>query len=144
MEIYLLCPELSEVDLRLTTLYCSRQRFSEKNNSVILKTLADFFLTRFVIRSSSLENQRQRQLKLLHCLVSRATYLAFDSIMAGTPREQWERLQVLLQNRSRQGGFRFRGVPSGGPLGALIFLGIAGYAFSASLFNGSSLFHQTG
>ncbi|KAN0078851.1 SPFH domain / Band 7 family domain containing protein [Elaphomyces granulatus] len=57
--------------------------------------------------------------------------------MAGNPREQWERLQVLLQNRSRQGGFRFRGVPGGGPLGALIFLGIAGYAFSTSLFNGS-------
>jgi prohibitin 2 len=60
--------------------------------------------------------------------------------MAGNPREQWERLQVLLQNRGRQGGFRFRGLPGAGPVGALVFLGIAGYAISASLFNGSSLF----
>lgn len=61
--------------------------------------------------------------------------------MAGNPREQWERLQVILQNRARRAGgggaFRF-GMPGGGgaPAAALAVLMLGGYALSQSLFNG--------
>lgn len=55
--------------------------------------------------------------------------------MSRIPKEQWERLQLILQNRTR-GGF-----PSGGPRGfgagaGLILLGIGGWAISNSLYNG--------
>lgn len=63
--------------------------------------------------------------------------------MAGSPREQWERLQVMLQNRARSGGgggggFRFGGggAPIGGPAIAIAVLVAGGYALSTSLFNG--------
>lgn len=62
--------------------------------------------------------------------------------MARNPREQWERLQVILQNRGSRGGFGFGGFPSGGGRGglglsgALILLGVGGWAISNSLFNG--------
>lgn len=62
--------------------------------------------------------------------------------MAGSPREQWERLQVMLQNRARAGGgggggFRFGGgAPMGGSALAIAVLVAGGYALSASLFNG--------
>lgn len=64
--------------------------------------------------------------------------------MAGNPREQWERLQVILQNRARRAGgggaFRF-GMPGGGgaPAAALAVLMLGGYALSQSLFNGRHL-----
>ncbi|KAL1970174.1 hypothetical protein VTN77DRAFT_6579 [Rasamsonia byssochlamydoides] len=61
--------------------------------------------------------------------------------MAGNPREQWERLQVILQNRARRagggGGFRF-GLPQAGgvgPTAAFAVLLLGGYALSESLFN---------
>jgi prohibitin 2 len=48
---------------------------------------------------------------------------------------------MILQNRGRRGGFQFKGLPNSGrgalgPAGALIFLGITGYALSTALFNG--------
>ncbi|KAL1993469.1 hypothetical protein VTN49DRAFT_3418 [Thermomyces lanuginosus] len=57
--------------------------------------------------------------------------------MAGNPREQWERLQVILQNRARRGG---GGMPFGNPFrggstAALVILALGGYALSNSLFN---------
>ncbi|RAO71854.1 uncharacterized protein BHQ10_007866 [Talaromyces amestolkiae] len=62
--------------------------------------------------------------------------------MSGSPREQWERLQVMLQNRARSGGgggggFRFGGggAPIGGPAIAIAVLVAGGYALSTSLFN---------
>lgn len=68
--------------------------------------------------------------------------------MARNPKEQWERLQVILQNRAGKGGFRFGGgFPGGGrggfgATGALIVLGLGGWALSNSLFNGEDvLFH---
>lgn len=62
--------------------------------------------------------------------------------MAGSPREQWERLQIILQNRARGGGGGFKfggGSPIGGPTVALIALIAGGYAFSTALFNGKAL-----
>lgn len=62
--------------------------------------------------------------------------------MAGSPREQWERLQVILQNRARGGGgggggFRFGGGrPLGGPAAAIAVLVAGGYLVSTALFNG--------
>lgn len=65
--------------------------------------------------------------------------------MAGSPREQWERLQIMLQNRAKAGrgggggGFRFGGgAPLGGGAIAIAVLVAGGYALSASLFNGES------
>jgi len=59
--------------------------------------------------------------------------------MSGSPKEQWERLQVILRNRAqRNGGFRFPGGGASGgfgPAGAIIALGVLGYAFSTALFN---------
>jgi len=57
--------------------------------------------------------------------------------MSGSPREQWERLQVILRNRAQgQGGFRFRGSPGGlTGLGGLIALGALAYGGSVALFN---------
>jgi hypothetical protein len=63
--------------------------------------------------------------------------------MSGSPKEQWERLQVILRNRAqRNGGFRFPGGGASGgfgPAGAIIALGGLGYAFSTALFNGMLL-----
>lgn len=61
--------------------------------------------------------------------------------MAGSPREQWERLQIILQNRARGGGgggFRFGGggAPLGGSAAAILLLAAGGYAISTSLYNG--------
>lgn len=67
--------------------------------------------------------------------------------MAGSPREQWERLQVILQNRARGGGGGFKfggGAPIGGPAVALIALIAGGYAFSNALFNGEELWDLWG
>ncbi|KAB8079077.1 band 7 family-domain-containing protein [Aspergillus leporis] len=61
--------------------------------------------------------------------------------MARNPRDQWEKLQVILQNRGNRGGFGFGGFPSGGGRGglglsgALLLLGVGGWAISNSLFN---------
>jgi hypothetical protein len=66
--------------------------------------------------------------------------------MARNPKEQWERLQVILQNRAGKGGFGFGGgFPGGGRggfgvTGALIVLGLGGWALSNSLFNGEDAF----
>jgi hypothetical protein len=65
--------------------------------------------------------------------------LVSSTKMAGNPREQWERLQVILQNRARGGGGGFKfggGSPIGGPAIALVALIAGGYAFSTALFNG--------
>lgn len=65
--------------------------------------------------------------------------------MARNPREQWERLQLMLQNRGGQGGFNFRGFPGGGGRGgagvsvALMLFGVGTWAVSNSLFNGEEL-----
>ncbi|KAI2402315.1 Prohibitin-2, subunit of the prohibitin complex (Phb1p-Phb2p) [Ophidiomyces ophidiicola] len=52
-------------------------------------------------------------------------------------RETWQRLQMVLQQRGRGGGFG--GVPGGGKgigaMGALVALGLGGYVISNSLFN---------
>jgi prohibitin 2 len=60
--------------------------------------------------------------------------------MSGSPKEQWERLQVILRNRAqRNGGFRFPGgAPGGGltRLGGLFALGALAYGVSLALFNG--------
>lgn len=62
--------------------------------------------------------------------------------MARNPREQWERLQLILQNKGSRGGFNFRGFPGGGGRGgagvsvALMLLGLGTWAASNSLFNG--------
>ena len=63
------------------------------------------------------------------------------SIMARNPREQWERLQLILQNRGGRGGFNFPGGGGGGRgnLGlsvALLLVGAGTWAASNSLFNG--------
>lgn len=61
--------------------------------------------------------------------------------MAGSPREQWERLQVILQNRARGGGGGFKfggGSPLGGGTVALVALIAGGYALSTALFNGKA------
>lgn len=64
--------------------------------------------------------------------------------MARNPKEQWERLQLMLQHRGGRGGFGFGGgFPSGGGRGggvgvAVLVLAIGGYALSNSLFNGES------
>ena len=60
--------------------------------------------------------------------------------MAGNPREQWERLQVILQNRARRGagGMPFGNPFRGGSTAALVVLVLGGYALSNSLFNGIS------
>jgi hypothetical protein len=59
--------------------------------------------------------------------------------MAGNPRDQWERLQVILQNRAKRGGagggFRFP-TGGGGPAAALTVLLLGGYALSTAMFNG--------
>ncbi|KAL1976359.1 hypothetical protein VTN31DRAFT_2641 [Thermomyces dupontii] len=57
--------------------------------------------------------------------------------MAGNPREQWERLQVILQNRARRGagGMPFGNPFRGGSTAALVVLVLGGYALSNSLFN---------
>lgn len=66
--------------------------------------------------------------------------------MARNPREQWERLQLILQNRGARGGFNFGGFPSGGGRGgmglsvAFILIGGGAWALSNSLFNGEQLF----
>lgn len=60
--------------------------------------------------------------------------------MASDPRETWRRLQVALQQQRGRGGFG--GMPGGSPrgtiggMGALVLLGVGGYALSNSLFNG--------
>jgi prohibitin 2 len=65
--------------------------------------------------------------------------------MARNPRDQWEKLQVILQNRGNRGGFGFGGFPSGGGRGglglsgALLLLGVGGWAISNSLFNGRNV-----
>lgn len=65
--------------------------------------------------------------------------------MARNPREQWERLQLILQNRGSRGGFNFRGFPGGGGRGgagvsvALMLLGFGTWAASNSLFNGKMM-----
>lgn len=61
--------------------------------------------------------------------------------MARNPREQWERLQLILQNRGGRGGFNFPGGGGGGRgnLGlsvGLLLLGAGAMAASNSLFNG--------
>jgi prohibitin 2 len=64
--------------------------------------------------------------------------------MARNPKEQWERLQLMLQHRGGRGGFGFGGgFPSGGGRGggvgvAMLVLAIGGYALSNSLFNGEA------
>lgn len=65
--------------------------------------------------------------------------------MSGSPRDQWERLQLMLQNRGNRGGFGgFGGFPSGGGrgafggLGAVVLIVAGGYALSNSIFNGEA------
>lgn len=66
--------------------------------------------------------------------------------MARNPREQWERLQLILQNRGARGGFNFGGFPGGGGRGgmgasaALLLVGVGIWGASNSLFNGELLF----
>jgi prohibitin 2 len=58
--------------------------------------------------------------------------------MSRIPKDQWERLQLILQSRNRFNGFR-PGGGGGGGIGAsaaLIVLGLGGWALSNSLFNG--------
>jgi hypothetical protein len=65
------------------------------------------------------------------------------TIMSQIPKDQWERLQVILRNRSRAGGFGSGG-GGGGSIGAsvgLLVLGLGGWALSNSLFNGEDLYH---
>jgi len=61
--------------------------------------------------------------------------------MAQNPREQWERLQLILKQRGARGGFGFGGLPSGGGRGGLglaaaLLVGGGVWALSNSLFNG--------
>lgn len=63
------------------------------------------------------------------------------AIMAQNPREQWERLQLILKQRGARGGFGFGGLPSGGGRGGLglaaaLLVGGGVWALSNSLFNG--------
>lgn len=66
-----------------------------------------------------------------------------NDIMTSNPREQWERLQLMLQNRGKR-GFGWGGIPGGGPrgnfglVGSAILLGLGGYVLSNSLFNGEN------
>ncbi|KAL2829832.1 band 7 family-domain-containing protein [Aspergillus pseudoustus] len=57
--------------------------------------------------------------------------------MSRIPKDQWQRLQLILQNRGKYGGFPSGG-GGGGGLGAsaaLIVLGLGGWALSNTLFN---------
>lgn len=61
--------------------------------------------------------------------------------MTQNPREQWERLQLILKQRGARGGFGFGGFPSGGGRGGLglaaaILVGGGFWVLSNSLFNG--------
>lgn len=86
--------------------------------------------------------QPAEKLEILHSCHNNipSNRLISSTKMAGSPREQWERLQVILQNRARSGGgggFKFGGgAPIGGPAVALVALIAGGYAVSAALFNG--------
>ncbi|OJJ85110.1 prohibitin subunit PHB2 [Aspergillus glaucus CBS 516.65] len=60
--------------------------------------------------------------------------------MTQNPREQWERLQLILKQRGARGGFGFGGFPSGGGRGGLglaaaILVGGGFWVLSNSLFN---------
>ncbi|KAL3447383.1 band 7 family-domain-containing protein [Aspergillus insuetus] len=58
--------------------------------------------------------------------------------MSRIPKDQWQRLQLILQNRNK---YKYGGFPSGGGGGglgasaALIVLGLGGWALSNTLFN---------
>ncbi|KAI5292481.1 hypothetical protein KEM52_006323, partial [Ascosphaera acerosa] len=54
--------------------------------------------------------------------------------MANDPREAFQRLQMNLQ-RTQRGGFPGGGPRAFGGAGALVLLGLGGYALSQSLFN---------
>jgi prohibitin 2 len=62
--------------------------------------------------------------------------------MSRIPKDQWQRLQLILQNRNK---YKYGGFPSGGGGGglgasaALIVLGLGGWALSNTLFNGMGL-----
>ncbi|KAL3467137.1 band 7 family-domain-containing protein [Aspergillus heterothallicus] len=58
--------------------------------------------------------------------------------MSRIPKDQWQRLQLILQNRGKYGGFPSGGGGGGSGLGAsaaLIVLGLGGWALSNTLFN---------
>ncbi|KAE8350258.1 band 7 family-domain-containing protein [Aspergillus coremiiformis] len=60
--------------------------------------------------------------------------------MSQNPREHWEKLQVMLQNRGSRGSFGVGFPPSGGRgglglAGAVLVFGVGGWALSNSLFN---------
>ncbi|KAL2807646.1 band 7 family-domain-containing protein [Aspergillus granulosus] len=58
--------------------------------------------------------------------------------MSRIPKDQWQRLQLILQNRNKYGGFPSGGGGGRGGLGAsaaLIVLGLGGWALSNTLFN---------
>lgn len=71
-------------------------------------------------------------------VIQTSTSILTTTIMSRIPKEQWERLQVILQNRGRYGGFPSGGGGRGGGVGAaaLITLGLGAYVLSNSLFNG--------
>lgn len=70
-------------------------------------------------------------------VIQTSTSIFTTTIMSRIPKEQWERLQVILQNRGRYGGFPSGGGGRGGVgAAALVTLGLGAYVLSNSLFNG--------